>query len=251
MFPTLSLHEHRQCAFLCLCLVGVVLAFVYVVVTVSRSSALLSLAIHGSPSLVEDSFSAHLKIHLFHLSHHRCCRKFAVRIEYGNEPPSYQVIYMFLYIGEVHGRHTCRNNSMMVSHFRRVEHSFCLLQWLSRQWSHQRLISTKSVERCGTFGIDIVAKELGIHTRISGQFLFIQPLNYVECHLGTHRVFLVTIHLQRRQVIQMWRLFNSVFLLHVRHGKRFTRNLIEKLLSLFLCGEFSLCRGKHCFAICC
>ena len=76
-----------------------------------------------------------------------------------------------------------------------------------------------------------------VNTRIGGEFLFVECLNEVERHFGRVAELLVTFHLQRCKVVEAWRLFRTLFLLHIGNGERLSRNGLESLLALFLAGE--------------
>ena len=158
---------------------------------------------------------------------------------------------MSLDVGKIRCRHSRRDDGMVVGHLRRVEHSLRLFQRFALERSHQCLISSQSVKRGGTFGIYVVAQKLGINTGICREFFLIQALYDIERHLGTHRVFLVAIHLQRCQVVEMWRLLRSVFLLYVGHGEWFSRYLVEIFLSLLLAGKLALGGSENGIAIGC
>ena len=100
-----------------------------------------------------------------------------------------------------------------------------------------------------TFGIDVVRKILGVHTRISGVFLLVQTLNQVERHLGRIAELLVAVYLQRGEVVELRRGFRALFLLHVDHGKRFTLNGLEGSLAILFLVKAAFGGGKRGVAI--
>ena len=117
---------------------------------------------------------------------------------------------------------------MVIGHLRRVEHALRLLQRLAANGLNElcirchalKLRLIQAVHRLRAFRIDVVRQVLRIHTRIGRIFLLVECLDEVQRHLCRIAELPVAIHLQRRQVIQLWRLFFALFLLHLRHRKR-------------------------------
>ena len=140
---------------------------------------------------------------------------------------------------------------MVVGHFAVVEHFFALGQFLSCccQLLYQGqvfllavdLCLTHTIENLRTFGVDVVGKKLGVHTRIGSKFLLVEALYELERHVGRIAELLVAVHLQRCEVVEVrWRL--GAFLLgDSSHGEGF--------LAFLLAGEFTACGSKLCVAI--
>ena len=141
---------------------------------------------------------------------------------------------------------------MVVGHLRRVEHLLRLLEWLAAQRAHQfgvrRLAGEarleQSVHRLRALRIDVVRQVAGVHTRIGGDFLFVETLYEVERQFGREAELLVAVHLQRRQVVELRRSLCALLLLDACHRKRVPLNQLERLLALFLRVEAPL-RGSE------
>ena len=142
---------------------------------------------------------------------------------------------------------------MVVGHLRGVEHSFAFGQRFAAQRSHQfginlyasHLRLEESVHHLRTFRVDVVAQVLRVHTWIGGQLPLIECLYGVQRHLGAHAELSVAVHLQRRQVVELFGSLFAVFLLHLRHGERLVLNPFEALFAFLLAGEFSLRSRKQ------
>ena len=107
----------------------------------------------------------------------------------------------------------------------------------------------QSVHCLRAFSIHIIRQEGGIHTRIGGQFLFVELLDNVQRHLSREPEFLVAVHLQRGQVIQAWRRLLTVFLLHLRHREGLSFDGGKGLLALLLRRELTRCGRERCVTI--
>ena len=199
------------------------------------------------PSGFEDLLTRHLKLLFIHLAQHGGGGKLTVGIEHADEALGNQVIYLPLEIRQVGGLHARRDNGMVISHFRGVEHFLGFLQRFASQHLHQLRIGLnaimlylkESVHRRRTFRVDIITQELGIYTWVGGEFLLVQTLNGVERLFGTHGEFTVAVHLQGGQIIKMWRCLGTIFLLYGGNGEGFVGNRLKGLLSFFLGGVLS------------
>ena len=129
---------------------------------------------------------------------------------------------------------------MVVGHFRGIEHFLRLRKWLAFERLRELLIAPQTSECLRAFGIDIVAEEGRIHTRIGGELLLVEALNQLQGLFGRVAEFAVAIHLQGSQVIQSWRCFRSFLLLNVRHGERLAFDGMKDGQSLFFCLIFNL-----------
>ena len=148
---------------------------------------------------------------------------------------------------------------MVVGHFAVVEHLFALGQFLSCccQLLYQGQVFllavdfclTHTIENLRTFGVDVVGKKLGVHTRIGSKFLLVEALYELERHVGRIAELLVAVHLQRCEVVEVrWRL--GAFLLgDSSHGEGLSGDGAECFLAFLLAGEFTACGSKLCVAI--
>ena len=155
---------------------------------------------------------------------------------------------MTLQVGERAWHLTGGNDGVMVGDLRRVEHTLGLRQRLAPKgahqlsvWSHTRKLSLEeAVHDLRTLGIDIVAEEGGINTRIGGQLHLVELLDEVERHLGRKAELTVAVHLQRGEVVERRRLLLAVLLLYVGDGEGTALDGGKGLLALLLAGELAL-----------
>ena len=245
MFSALALFECRQRALLVLRL-GVA-----VVGSLPVGSVL---GIHRPPSRIENQFSGGFEFYAVHIAHHCCSGELAVWIEHADEAPGYQVVDVAFHVGESLCRHSGGYYGVVVGHFARVEHLFRLLQRFSPQCREELVVALYAVQYSSAFGIDVVAQILCVHTGVCSQLALIESLYYLQRHVGAHAEFAVAVHLQRGEVVEVWRCFCAAFLLHVGYGERFSLYRGKRLFSLLLGGEFSfrsrergvaVYRGEH------
>ena len=203
-------------------------------------SVLVGLGIDQPPAGTEYGLARHLELDVLHLAQHGGGGKLAVGIEGCDETPGDEVVDVALHVAQVHGGHTRGDDGMVVGHLGGVEHLLRLGQLLPGQCLHERLVASESSQYGRTFGIDIITQELGVHTRIGGEFALVESLYDVECHLCTHAVFAVAVHLQRGEVVERFGRLCSVFLLHRGDGEGFACNGLQKLLTLLLHIELAL-----------
>ncbi len=164
---------------------------------------------------------------------------------------------MPFHIGQVLRDDLCGDDGMVVGHLRGVEHALGLWQRLATQRPHQLGIDglpahlglKQAVHHLRTLGVDIVAQELGVDTRIGGQLALVKCLDGVQRHLGTHAELTVAVHLQRCQVVELLGSLLAVFLLHLGHGERLIFDQLEALLALFLACELTFGGGEECVAV--
>ena len=90
-----------------------------------------------------------------------------------------------------------------------------------------------------------------IHTGIGGVFLLVEGLDQVERHLSRIAELAVAVHLQRGEVVELWRLFLALFLLHLCHCEGFALDGGESFLAFLLRGELALGGCKDGIAIHC
>ena len=148
---------------------------------------------------------------------------------------------------------------MVVGHFAVVEHLFALGQFLSCccQLLYQGqvfllavdLCLTHTIENLRTFGVDVVGKKLGVHTRIGSKFLLVEALYELERHVGRIAELLVAVHLQRCEVVEVRRRLGAFLLGDSSHVEGFSCDGAECFLSFLLAGEFTACGSKLCVAV--
>ena len=188
MVTALSLHECWQGALFYVFLLAVVavrllVVGVFVVVGI--------LGIHISPAWFKYFLAAHFEFHLLfftvsladYFAQDGCGRELAVRIKDTDEALGNEVVHIGFHICKSRGWHSCRDDGMVVGHFAVVEHLFALGQFLSCccQLLYQGqvfllavdLCLTHTIENLRTFGVDVVGKKLGVHTRIGSKFLLV------------------------------------------------------------------------------
>ena len=147
-----------------------------------------------------------------------------------------------LHICKSYWRDTCWNDSMMVSHLAVVKYLFIFPEWLSPNGSYQfcirsnasHLIFIYAVKSLRTFTIYIIRKILCIYSRICRNFLFIQILNNIQCLFGRKTEFLITFHLQRCKVKQLWWPLCAVFLSNTSYFKWFILYLFKCFFTFLL-----------------
>ena len=251
MGAALALHEGRQRLLLIVFLLLVIIA------------DLRLLGIDRPPSRVEYLLTGHLELYpiAFLLSadnaQYGCCRELAVGIEHADEAARHQVVDVPFHIGQVLRDDLCGDDGMVVGHLRGVEHALGLGQRLATQRPHQLGIDglpthlglKQAVHHLRTLGVDVVAQELGVDTRIGGQLALVKRLDGVQCHLGTHAELTVAVHLQRCQVVELLGSLLAVFLLHLGHGERLIFDQLEALLALFLACELTFGGGEECVTV--
>ena len=87
------------------------------------------------------------------------------------------------------------------------------------------------------FGVDVVAQEGGVDTRVGGYLLLIERLDNLQGILGRIGVFLVALDLQTGQVEEPgWGLF-PLFGDDIGHGKGEALDFLQEILSLLLALE--------------
>ena len=206
--------------------------------------------VKAAPTFVQYCLARHLEVDVLHASHYCGGGKLAVRIEDGDEAACNEVIDVHLHVGEVASRHSRGNDGVVVGHLRRIKHSLRLLQRLSSQRSNVLAVAFHQSLKClRTLGINVVAKVLRIDTRISGEFLFVKSLYDVERLLGTHRIFLVAVNLQRCKVVELRRLFRSVLLLYIGDGEGLAAYCLKEFLSVLLFRKLTFCGSEHSVAV--
>ena len=166
--------------------------------------------------------------------------KLAVGIEDGDEGASDKVIDAALHVGETDGWHTCGDDGMVVSYFGRVKDFLRLGERLSFKGLGELFIAFQTSECLRAFGIDIVAEEGGINTRIGGELLLVETLDELQGLFGRIAKFAVAIHLQGSQIIESRRGFGSFLLLNVCNCKRLPLNGLEHSPTLFFCQKLHL-----------
>ena len=115
--------------------------------------------------------------------------------------------------------HTRGDDGVVVGHFRRVEHLLALRQLLPFKRGGQCGIVAKPLQYGGTFRVDVVAKEGGVHTRIGGYLLLVERLDEAERVVGRVAELLVALHLQGGQVEQAWWSFSALLGRYVGDGE--------------------------------
>ena len=145
----------------------------------------------------------------------------------------------------------------MVGDLRRVEHALRLLQRLAangldelridRLAEELRLVET--VHGLRTLRVDVVREVLRVDTRIGGEFLLVECLDEVQRRLGRESELAVAVDLQRGEVVELGRLFLTLFLLDLRDGERLALDGLKGLLALFLRREFAFCSCKRRVAV--
>lgn len=102
---------------------------------------------------------------------------------------------------------------MVVGHLRRVEYTLRLGEFLAHERLHQCfVVSAYARKYRRTLGINVVAKVLGVYTRVCGELALVQSLYEFQRSLGAVSELAVALHLQRSQVEQAWRSFCTVLL---------------------------------------
>ena len=137
---------------------------------------------------------------------------------------------------------------MVVGHLRGVEDTLRFVQRLAANGADKVSVRCHSgelgleetVHDGWALGVDVVGKVLRVNTRISSELMFVERLNEVERLLGREAELTVAVNLQAGQVVQLWRLFLALLLLHLRNGERLALNGLEGCFALFLLGELAL-----------
>ena len=133
---------------------------------------------------------------------------------------------------------------MVVGYLAGVEHLLALGQLLAGYRLHQRAVLRQSVEYGGTLGVYVVRQVLGVYTWVGGELLLIEGLDDVEGHLGRVAELLVTVNLQRCEVIEVRGRLRAFLLLYAGYREGLVGYGGKRLLALLLAGELAL-RGSE------
>ena len=157
---------------------------------------------------------------------------FAIRIECLNKTPRHKVINHPFFLAQIGSRHSCRYNCVVVSHFRIVEDTLALGQFLAFERGRKLGISLKTVEYAGDLGVDVIAEEGSIHSRICSHFLFIEGLYEFECLVGTEAIAFVAVHLQGCKVVETGRKLLALLLSQCSDCEVFVLDDLKESISI-------------------
>ena len=137
---------------------------------------------------------------------------------------------------------------MVICHFGGIKDLLRLRKWPSLKRLGELLVALQTSKRLGTFRIDVIAEEGGVHTWIGGELLLVEQLDELQCLLGRVAKLSVAIHLQRGQVVETRRRFRALLLLDIldREGlsldglKHSPTLLLGRIFYLFIDRSFAL-----------
>ena len=175
---------------------------------------------HHPPARIEYLPAGCLELHSVCLAHDRRGRETAVGIEHGDEAAGYEVEHPPFHIRQVDRRLSGRNDGVVVRDLRIVEHLLRFCQGSSLQRCGPGLIPPQPLQDGRTFGIDVIAQERGIYTRISRDLLLVERLDGLQRVVGRVGKLLVALHLQGGQVEKAERCFTPLLLRHGSNGER-------------------------------
>ena len=164
-------------------------------------------------------------------------REFAVRVEHRDEAPGYQVEYPFFHVAEALRLYARRDDGMVVGHLAVVEYLLRLEERFPGQCARINGIIFQSLQNFRTLGIDVIAQESGIHTRIGGHLLFIQRLDELQGHVGRVAEFLVAFYLKGSQVEQAGRSFRTFLGTDFGHGEVYVPDAFQQIFSRLFVGN--------------
>ena len=126
---------------------------------------------------------------------------------------------------------------MVIGYLRIIKHFLRLYEWLSFEQCSPGFIRFQTFQNVCTLRINVITQESGIHTRISGNLLFVQRLDETQGFVGRITELLVAFYLQGSQIEQTQRRLFSFFLAYRKNGKGHFFNTVEQSLPLFFAGN--------------
>ena len=129
--------------------------------------------------------------------------EFAVGQEDADEATCHEVEDLLFGVGQILRNDACRDDGVVVRHFRRIEDALRLFQRLAtngfdelridRLSEELRLVET--VHGLRTLGVDVVGEVLCVDTRVGGVLFLVERLDEVQRHLGRESELAVAIDL--------------------------------------------------------
>ena len=199
--------------------------------------------IHIAPPRFQNLLSVRFEINVVHTPRYGGSGKLAVGIEGSDKAPCHEVVYTLFQVAETLRCYSCGNDGMVIGNLRGVEHTLALWEWFN-EGSYERIVFLQPIHDGRTLGVDVVRQELGVYTRIRGEFLLVERLYDIEGCFGRETELFVAVHLQRGQVVEMGWGLAALFLLHPCHPKQAVGKGGKGLFTLFFRSKSALCGCK-------
>ena len=190
-----------------------------------------------APARFQKLFAGGLELDAFDFAQDGSRGELAVGIEHGDEAARYQVEDAAFQFRQVLRVLAGGDDGVVVGHLRVVEHFLRFQQGGACQGCRQRLVVAQPLQDARTLGIDVIAEEGGIDTRIGGDLLLIQRLNDFKRLVGRVGELLVALHLQGGQVKEAGRRFLPLLLGDGGYGERGVLDLLQQGKSAFVVGD--------------